>query len=331
MDLSGSGAALTDRGAAERRNMSVSNVMRNMGTLLLPNQITKYQKDVQKSFVVLGSLSEKQSGITGNKTGISENSSMFHRFVPYVRRQLLQECASGENMVKDADLSENIRQVGETAGKLQIQSLLAEKTSCTYQMKDGTEVSYFTFYEKERIYCKKEGTDDCEWEIPLEDEAQYEKVISFLNEMENKEDLSCMIHKTFWQDFLSGELNINEFRDFLNTRIQEGTLDAPVISEDGEVLNREAAKYSIYTYGAAFGTVIARTTEEFLQWQEEQCNKVYDEIKEKGFIHWYYEEHPDEIGKKNQYYNGRWMTMAECYLLCQKDLKELFLHTKEVV
>lgn len=151
--------------------------------------------------------------------------------------------------------------------------LLAEKTSCTYQMKDGEELSYFTFYEKDRIYCKKEGKEDCEWEIPLEDESQYDKIMSFLNALEDKENLSFTIHNTFWQDFLSGKLNVDEFQEFLSTITKEEISNGLKITEDG-VFDRETMKYATYIYGPEFGANMMRTTEEFMKWQEKQMGKI---------------------------------------------------------
>jgi len=127
--------------------------------------------------------------------------------------------------------------------------------------------------EKNRIYCIKEGKEDYEWEIPLKDEAQYDKVMSFLKGLENKENLSFTIHNTFWQDFLSGKLDVDAFQEFLSTCDREEVLNGLTVTEDGSFREKETMKYASYIYGPEFGAHMMRTTEELWEWQEKQAEK----------------------------------------------------------
>ena len=229
------------------------------------------------------------------------------------------------------DFPESIRSAGEDAGKLFVQSLVAEKTSCTVLLKDGekeNEVTYFTFYEKDRIYCKREGAEYCEWEISLEDESQYEKAMLFLNGLEDQEDQLYTIHKTFWTDLLSGKLNIDDFKEFLATKMQTENSDCLKITEDGTCVDPDAMKYSVYVSGPAFGTAIARTTEEFLEMQQLRSERIEAEW-EKTHLPWveqWNKDHPNLVGTKCFLYSdGKWYTAEEVDAAIKKELTERFL------
>lgn len=292
---------LIDREVAERRTMRISNATSNIGiSSLLTNQATKQQKIGQELSGILASLTEGQEKVIGNRPNQ----------------------ASGVT-----DFLQSIRSAGEAADKLSVQSLVAEKTSCTVLLKDGEkekEVTYFTFYEKDRIYCKRESAEYCEWEISLKNEFQYEKVMSFLNGLEDQENQLYTIHKTFWTDLLSGKLDIDDFKEFLATKMQDGNSDCLKITEDGTIVDPDAMKYSIYVYGPAFGTAIARTVEEVLEMQQLRSEKIEAEWK-KTHLTWIEEwnkEHPNLVGTRCFLYSdGRWYTAKELNKLWNEEMK----------
>lgn len=208
---------------------------------------------------------------------------------------------------------------------LKANSLLAEMTSYTSKhIQDGKDVyaNYFTFYEQDKIYCRKAGEDENDWEISLSD-GQYDKVMSFLDGCEAKDDSIYTTKKIFWLDFLAGRLNDEDLKEieFL------GAEDDPKrfgVTEDGEILHPETIKYSVY-FTDMFD-VCAGTTEEFFSLQQEECDKriAKEEISKIGFVAWYYKQHPDEIGKRNQVYNGKSYTMAELDKIWEKEIPKLF-------
>lgn len=202
------------------------------------------------------------------------------------------------------------------------------KTSCQYQLDDEKNLTFHTFYEKDKIYCKKEGTDGYEWEIPLSDESQFNKVLSFLNGLENRENQSFTIHRTFWKDFLSGKLNVDEFRDFLSEIDPETAAYGFTITENGSFHDKDARKYSSYLYGPSFGTNILRTTEEFMAWQKEQLEKN-QEKETKNQLSWadqWNREHPRLAGIRCfKHWNGQWYTAEEIVKLWAEELSEKFL------
>ncbi len=306
--------------------MYITNVSRNIvGTLSSTAQAVKSQRGIQELYIVQELLPESQEQKLKSGNNVPRNFIGSYRFEQNHWRQFLQACDFKLNVEKEnIDISESIKNVCETSDRLLVESLLAEKTSCIYQMKDGKELSYLTFYEKNRIYCKKEGKEDYEWEIPLEDEAQYDKIMSFLNGLEDKENLSFTIHNTFWQDFLSGKLNVDEFQEFLSTSDQEEISNGFKITEDGAFHEKEAKKYVSYIYGPEFGANMMRTTEELFEWQEKQAQKIREEW-EKTHLTWveqWNKEHPNLIGVRCFLCSdGRWYTAEELDKLWDEELK----------
>ena len=68
--------------------------------------------------------------------------------------------------------------------------LLLTYTQAIYPSNDKSkeDTVYFTFYDTDGICCKKSGESGFEWKIPLKDSSQYEKVMSFLDTCEDKND-----------------------------------------------------------------------------------------------------------------------------------------------
>ena len=228
--------------------MHIANVSGNIaGSLSLTNRPLRYQSRIQELSTVPNLLPQIQEQKAKSSNNMSEIFIGLFSSKQEHWKRLLQACDFKSNVERDnIDVSEHIKGICETSGKLFVESPLAEKTSCTYQMKDGTELSYLTFYEKDRIYCKKEG----------------------------KEDLSFTIHNTFWQDFLSGKLNVDAFQEFINTSERKEILNGLKITEDGSFQEKETMKYVTYIYGPEFGANMIRTTEELWKWQKKQAEKI---------------------------------------------------------
>lgn len=215
--------------------------------------------------------------------------------------------------------------------KEDVETLLAEKTSYTRQMKDGSRQSYLTFYEKDKIRCVREDKEGFDWELPLEDESQYNRVMLFLAEFRDKDDLPFTYHKNFWQDFLSGELDVEGFKNFLSTTVEKEGKTGLQITEDGICINRETAKYWAYMDPPEFVNTIFRTTEEFRNWQVAEIKRAQEEWS-KTHLSWaeqFNQEHPNLAGKKSHYWRGVWYTAEEIDALWQKQVSRLFTQTQE--
>ncbi|MDE6852303.1 MAG: hypothetical protein K2J67_07415 [Lachnospiraceae bacterium] len=126
--------------------------------------------------------------------------------------------------------------------------LLAENTSCSYPPaeKEEEEIQYRIYYTKEEIYCKRIDASGYEWDIPLEEESQYERIMEFLGQFEAGENLRFACHENFWRDFLDGTLDLDGFMEFMNTRVIDGIPNYVNVNEYGMWIDTEAARYAKY-------------------------------------------------------------------------------------
>lgn len=94
--------------------------------------------------------------------------------------------------------------------------IISESTSCTYPASDtnGEEIRYITCYTEEGIFCKKAGlTDGYEWSIPFESKEQYDKVMEFIGQLSDDEDLRFTANENFWKDFLKGDTDVESLKE----------------------------------------------------------------------------------------------------------------------
>lgn len=206
-----------------------------------------------------------------------------------------------------------------------VNALPAEKTSCTYPIETGdgvSEVTWSTFYEKNRIYCIREGCDACEWEIPLGDETQYDKVMSFLNGLKDKENLRFASHENFWRDYLSGELDMEGFQNFLDTKVQKGIPDYTYVTEEGVRFDKEAVSFSKYI-DQPFCEVVATTEKEFLDYCMAELAKKLSTMQEEDPIEKHYRMFGDR-GQRIHYFHGKLYTYEEVYPLELQEAREAF-------
>lgn len=93
--------------------------------------------------------------------------------------------------------------------------LFSESISCTYSSVDSKEeIRYITWYTEEGIFCRKAGqTEGYEWSIPFENKEQYDKMMEFIGQLSDDEDLRFAANKNFWKDFLKGEMDIESLKE----------------------------------------------------------------------------------------------------------------------
>ncbi len=209
-------------------------------------------------------------------------------------------------------------------GKDAVNALLAEKTSCTYPVETGdgglSEATWFTFYEKDRIYCIREGCDGYEWEMPLEDETQYDKVMSFLNGLKDKENLRFASRQIFWQDYLSGELDKEGFQSFLDTKVQKGIPDYTYVTEEGVRFDKEEVRFSKYM-NQPFAEMIATTEKEFLDYCLAKAAKRKLTLQDTDPVEYHYRMFGDR-GQKIHYFHGKLYTYEEVFPLEMQEARE---------
>ena len=211
LDLSESGATLTDRWVAERSKMQIgSRVDSSYG---FPYQNT--------SKVMQG----KQYAKTENKRSEQEDViSVAGREVckPWISMGAMDcEVLAGKSVffgeteeVKKIESGEECHD--EMIDEFAQEMLVSESTSCTYPASDtnGEEIHYITCYTEEGIFCKKAGlTNGYEWSIPFESKEQYNKVIEFIGHLSDDEDLRFTANENFWKDFLKGDTDVESLKE----------------------------------------------------------------------------------------------------------------------
>ena len=136
----------------------------------------------------------------------------------------------------------------ETKESSVMDSLVTESTTCTYPAsneKDAKEM-YITWYTKEGIFCRKAGqTEGYFWSVSFEESAQYNKVMKFLGRLNADANYRFAAHENFWQDFLAGKVNEDDFVDFLND-LKNGMPDDTHTGDNSVYANGEMAKYAEY-------------------------------------------------------------------------------------
>lgn len=212
-----------------------------------------------------------------------------------------------------------------------VELLLAELTTAAYPSSDpeGEDIMYITYYLPDGIYCRKQGQEGFEWQIPLEDGSQYEKVMAFLRNFDPQDNLRFACHENFWRDFLADEIDIDGFRNFLESRVVDGVPNYLNIYEEGANIDSKAASYSKYMNVPDFVKDICYTSEEAMETfvrngQVDEKKQPAHEVIDLNHMDQYYAKHPDEIGKRNHYYRGKWYSFAELAQVWQEELEELF-------
>ncbi len=127
-----------------------------------------------------------------------------------------------------------------------LEQLVADSTTCHYPADETPEgVMYITCYTAEGITCKKAGETDALWSISFTEKGCYEKVMDFLEQFDKTDNLRFTSSKKFWEDFLSGELDMDGFMDFYKTT-DKGVPDYLIRKETGTYIDTEKAKYAKY-------------------------------------------------------------------------------------
>ena len=252
--------------------MSLVNLVNSYGVMDLSasGQINMQKENVQDIFSQLVRDKEEEciqrieNGSSEPSFGIGSGSyteSEWKKLLKYVdaAQEKLREAVEETNQ-ENKDTAEEDDESRETSVEL----LLADVTTATYPSaeKDDPDDVYYTFYTPDGIYCKKQGASGYEWKIPFKAESQYEKVMSYLQNFDAQNNLRFACHENFWMDFLSDQIDMDGFNNFLNTRVHDGVPDYLDTYETGVRINAEAAQYSQYMNVPGFVKDICYTSEQ---------------------------------------------------------------------
>ena len=149
--------------------------------------------------------------------------------------------------VRFADLIEN--QKNDAAEKIDV-------TKAVFTSNNPKELDkvLYTYYSQDRITCIREGKrnpdnpkekleqDELQWEIKLDNEEQYEKIMGFLASFPQEDNFRFATKEDFWNDFLEDKIDMEGFENFYQwTNHGEPNMG---IGEDGELVGINRTKIS---------------------------------------------------------------------------------------
>lgn len=128
-----------------------------------------------------------------------------------------------------------------------------QNTKGTYSGGDPQKLPkvFYTYYSPEGMKCIREGErnpanpeekiseDTLQWEIKFTDPKQYDRVMEFLEEFPEEDNLRFTTNEKFWNDFLSGKVDMEGFREFY-AWTDHGEPHMDKTGDDGQTgINRE--------------------------------------------------------------------------------------------
>lgn len=151
--------------------------------------------------------------------------------------------------------------------------LTGEVTKSTFPTDDPEHKHWFiTCYSQDGIWCKEAYFDgnkwvnkDC-WKFSYTEPGQYEKVMAFLERFPQDANLRFACREEFWEDFLAGEIDEDDFVNFFETSTDKDGVPDYTYEKDGSTyIDREKMKYAKYMNG--FGAHLYTAEEMDLIWR----------------------------------------------------------------
>mgnify|MGYP007098660060 CR=1 FL=1 len=150
----------------------------------------------------------------------------------------------------------------ESVSEEELSLLTDEITKCSYPSDDPQEKHwYITCYGQSGISCKEAYYDGTKWvnkdlwSLSYTEEGQYERVMAFLQRFPQDANLRFAAHENFWEDFLAGEIDEDDFAAFFETT-KDGVPDYTYEKDGSTYIDKEKLKYAKYMndFGTRFYT-----------------------------------------------------------------------------
>lgn len=142
--------------------------------------------------------------------------------------------------------------------------LTGQVTKCSYPTDDPKNKHWFiTCFGQDGIMCREAYMENGKWvnrscwNLPYTEPGQREKVLAFIQRFPQDANLRFASHENFWQDFLAGEIDEDDFVNFFETSTDKDGVPEYTYEKDGSTyIDREKAKYAKYMndFGAHFYT-----------------------------------------------------------------------------
>lgn len=183
-----------------------------------------------------------------------------------MRREMESGMSASENTtyVSENATTAATENTAETTIGVDAATLLTDEvTKCSYPTDDPKHKHwYITAYGQDGISCKEAYYDGTRWinkdlwSFSYTEEGQYEKVMAFLERFPQDANLRFAAHENFWQDFLAGEIDEDDFVNFFETSTKDGVPYYFYEKDGSTYIDREKIKYAKYmnSFGAQFYT-----------------------------------------------------------------------------
>ena len=178
---------------------------------------------------------------------------------------------------------------------------------------------YLFSYDKTGMTVIDLRNGDEMWGLNFETPDQYNQVKEFLDTLAPEDNLTFTSNETFWTRFLSGGIDVDDFKYTLENYVKNGKPDFTYKDENGNMRTSEA----MFKYMNIFGGPVnpfenlaktGKTSFSALKKEDivrgEYCMSKWFGHKEE-FISYFYNKHPSEIGKKSFQYDGAWRSIEE--------------------
>ncbi len=152
-----------------------------------------------------------------------------------------------------------------------------------------------TFYTKDGIISTRTGhntkegtvTDKYSWEVDFNSEDDYERTMKFLDRIPEGDNTVFTTRENFWQDFVNGEIDEDEFFEFYDT-LDHGVANFIKTDENGNnYIDKEMMSSKYFKY---FGLQQVKT----VPWEDLQRGLELSALKDRGFDH-YAEYRKEEV------------------------------------
>lgn len=190
-----------------------------------------------------------------------------------VEKQAAKEAVRREAEGKPDGMDDNCTDVEVTDPEELVELLTGEVTKSTFPTDDPEHKHWFiTCYSQNGIWCKEAYYENGKWvnrdcfKLPYTEPGQYEKVMAFIQRFPQDANLRFASHENFWEDFLAGKIDEDDFVNFFETSTDKDGVPDYTYEKDGSTyIDREKAKYAQYMNG--FGAHFYTAEEMDLLWR----------------------------------------------------------------
>lgn len=163
-----------------------------------------------------------------------------------------------------AAVDDNVTEVEVTDPEELAELLTGQIAKSTFPTDDPKNKHWFiTCFGQDGITCREAYMENGKWvnrscwNLPYTEPGQREKVLAFIQRFPQDANLRFACHENFWEDFLAGEIDEDDFVNFFETSTDKDGVPDYTYEKDGSTyIDREKVKYAKYMndFGVKFYT-----------------------------------------------------------------------------